>query len=150
MVEPASHRRIHASCHCGNIRLTLDWPGAGPTIPVRACGCAFCVKHGAVWTSHPDGRYALRIDDERRLKRYLFGTRTAEFHICLTCGATPIAVSLIDGAPYAVVNVSCFDDVDRSELVEAATDFDGETTESRLARRQDTWTPRASTDGTEA
>ena len=40
-------------------------------------------------------------------------------------------------------NENTFDDVDRSELVETATNFDGETTESRLARRRRNWTPDA-------
>jgi hypothetical protein len=31
--------------------------------------------------------------------------------------------------------------VDRSQLVETATDFEGEATENRLARRRRNWTP---------
>jgi hypothetical protein len=55
----------------------------------------------------------------------------------------PIVTCTIDGTQYAVVNVNTFDDVDRTELVEAAADFEGETTESRLARRRRNWTPGA-------
>jgi hypothetical protein len=55
----------------------------------------------------------------------------------------PIATCTIDGTQYAVINVNTFDDVDRGELVETATDFEGETTEDRLARRQRNWTPGA-------
>jgi hypothetical protein len=65
--------------------------------------------------------------------QYRFGTKTADFHVCLTCGAIPIVTCMIEGIRYAVFNVNTFDDVDRSELVETATNFDGETTESRLA-----------------
>jgi hypothetical protein len=50
---------------------------------------------------------------------------------------------MIEGIRYAVFNVNTFDDVDRLELVETATNFDGETTESRLARRRRNWTPEA-------
>jgi hypothetical protein len=50
---------------------------------------------------------------------------------------------MIEGIKYAVVNVNTFDNVDRSQLVETATDFEGETTESRLARRRRNWTPEA-------
>ena len=141
MQDKTSPRRIYASCHCGNIRFTFDWPGAGPAIPVRACQCALCRKHGAVWTSHPEGRFRLQIADDAKVSRYRFGTRTADFHICQTCGAVPIATCVIDGTRYAVVNVNCFDNVDRAELVEAPTDFEGETTENRLARRRRNWTP---------
>ncbi|HET9413722.1 MAG TPA: hypothetical protein VFO74_06320 [Pseudolabrys sp.] len=55
----------------------------------------------------------------------------------------PIVTCVIDGTRYAVVNVNAFDDVDRSRLVETTTDFEGETTENRLARRRRNWTPEA-------
>ena len=141
MPEPTAFRRIEGSCHCGNIRFSFDWPGDGPTIPVRACGCGMCRKHGGVWTSHPQGRFSLTIADESRVNRYRFGTKTADFHICTTCGAAPIVTCEIDGARYAVVNVNTFDNVDRKELVVAPADFEGETTENRLARRRRNWTP---------
>jgi hypothetical protein len=141
MQDKTFPRRINAGCHCGAIRLTFDWPGSGPTIPVRACGCALCKKHGAVWTSHPGGRFQLQIADDAKVSRYRFGTKTADFHVCLTCGVVPIATCVIDGARYAVVNVNTFENVDRSELIEAAADFEGETTENRLARRKRNWTP---------
>jgi hypothetical protein len=50
---------------------------------------------------------------------------------------------VIEGIRYAVFNVNTFEDVDRSQLVETVTNFEGETTESRLARRQRNWTPEA-------
>ena len=141
MPDTVSYRRIHGSCHCGNIRIALDWPESGPTIPVRACGCALCTKHRAVWTSHPDGHFDLRIADDSRVTRYRFGTKTADFHICSTCGVVPIATCVIEGARYAVVNVNTFDDVDRSQLAETPRDFEGETADARLARRRRIWTP---------
>jgi hypothetical protein len=73
--------------------------------------------------------------------RYRFGTKTADFHICSTCGVVPIATCIIEGARYAVVNVNTFDDVDRSQLAETPRDFEGETTDTRLARRRRNWTP---------
>lgn len=149
MAEPSapSYRRINAGCHCGNIRVTFDWPGSGPTIPVRACGCALCTKHRAVWTSHPEGRFQVHVADPAELTRYRFGTRTADFHICRTCGVLALATCVIDGTRYAVVNVHTFENVDKSQLVEAATDFEGETTQDRLARRKRSWTPEAAMPG---
>ena len=143
MHDPVCYRRIHGSCHCGNIRVTLDWPDFGPTIPVRACGCALCIKHRASWTSHPDGRFYLQIADHSQVTRYRFGTKTADFHVCLTCGVMPIATCMIGETQYAVVNVNTFDDVDRTQLVQTATDFEGETRENRLDRRRRNWTPEA-------
>jgi hypothetical protein len=143
MHDPVSYRRIHGSCHCGNIRFLFDWPDPSPIIRVRACGCSHCTKHRSVWTSHPDGRFYLRIADDTQVTRYRFGTKTADFHVCSICGVVPIVTCVIDGARYAVVNTNTFDDVDKSELAEAATNFEGETTENRLARRRRNWTPEA-------
>jgi hypothetical protein len=143
MHDAVSHRRIHGSCHCGNIRFTFDWPESGPTIPIRACGCGYCTRHRGAWTSHPNGRFSLHVADASQATRYRFGTKTADFHVCSACGVVPIVTCTIDGARYAVVNVNTFDDVDRSQLVQAAADFEGETTENRLARRRSRWTPEA-------
>jgi len=53
----------------------------------------------------------------------------------------PVATAAVLRAGYAVVNVNAFDNVDRSELSEASTDFEGESTADRLARRRRNWTP---------
>jgi hypothetical protein len=124
MRDPVSYRRIHGSRHCGNIRITFGWPTSGSAIPVRACGCGLCTKHRAAWTSHPDGRFYLHIADKSRATQYRFGTKTADFHVCQTCGAIPIVTCTLGGIRYAVLNVNTFDDVDRSELVETTTDFE--------------------------
>jgi hypothetical protein len=143
MDEPVTYRRIHGSCHCGNIRFTFDWPDREAAIPVRACGCSHCTKHRGVWTSHPQGRFRLHVDDDTRLTRYRFGTKSADFYVCSTCGVVPIVTCMIENSRYAVVNVNTFDDADKSRLVEAAANFDGETAEDRCARRRRNWTPEA-------
>lgn len=131
---------IHGSCHCGNLAFELDWPGqGGATIPARACTCTFCVKHGAVWTAHAEASLRLRIADPALTSSYAFGTETAVFHVCSRCGAVPVASSDIDGRRYAVVNVNCFDDVDRRLLTVEAVSFDGEREGARLARRVARW-----------
>jgi hypothetical protein len=136
-------RQIHGSCHCGNIRFVLDWPDPGPHIPVRVCGCSFCRKHGGVWTSAPRGSFRLQVADEASVRRYRFGTESADFHVCTGCGAVPIVTCEVDGARYAVVNANAFDNVDPSELARAPADFEGESIETRLARRKRHWTPEA-------
>jgi hypothetical protein len=50
---------------------------------------------------------------------------------------------VIEGARYAVVNVNTFDNVDRSELAEAPSNFEGENMEGRMARRRRNWTPES-------
>jgi len=145
MHETTPSRRIEAACHCGNIRVALDWRGAWPDIPVRACGCDLCRKHGARWTSDPNGAFRLAIAEEGRTRRYRFGSKTADFHVCTNCGVIPIVSSRIEGRRYAVFNANTFAALDRSRFVETATDFEGESIENRLARRRRNWTPEAVT-----
>ena len=81
MGDTTKGRRFHGGCHCGNIRFWFDWPAQAENIPVRACGCSFCTKHGAVWTSHPEGQFQLQITDAFQAKRYQFGQKTADMHL---------------------------------------------------------------------
>lgn len=85
----------------------------------------------------------MQLADESRVTRYRFGTKTADFHACTTCGAIPIATCTMGGRRYAVFNVNTFEDLDQLRLVEMPTSFEGETTEDRLARRRRNWTPEA-------
>ena len=136
--QPApSH--LSGQCHCGNIALALEWPDSSPEIPARSCGCSFCVKHGGVWTSNPEARLTVTIRDSALVSRYAFGTHTAIFNVCARCGAVPIVTSDIDNRTYAVVNVNVLEDVDPARLRRAPADFEGETVESRLARRKRNW-----------
>ncbi len=132
---------IEGKCHCGNITYVLRWPGEGTNIPVRACSCSFCTKHGGVYTSHRDAELAAVVHDEARVSRYVFGTETAEFYLCSRCGVVPFVTSMIEDNLYAVVNVNSFEGIDPSCFSRAVTDFDGETTERRLDRRKRNWIP---------
>lgn len=130
---------IRGRCHCGNIAFTLDWRGESPEIPARACTCSFCTKHGGVWTSHPAASLVVAIADPARVSRYAFGTRTATFHVCATCGVVPVVTSTIDDRVYAVVSVNAFENVDPSRLHRTPASFEGETEDARLARRKRNW-----------
>ncbi len=111
---------------------------------MRACSCTFCTKHGGVYTSHPKGRLDVEISDESLLRAYRFGTRTADFHVCLCCGVVAFVTSNIEGIVHAVVNVNTFEKVNHSDLIRSVTDFEGETKEERLERRKRTWIPNVS------
>ena len=130
---------ISGRCHCGNIAFDLEWEGDPPEIPARACGCTFCQKHGGVWTSNPKSRLAVRVADASQVSKYEFGTRTAMFHVCARCGAVPLVTSEIDDRLYAVINVNVLEGIDPSWLRRSPADFEGETLESRLARRKRNW-----------
>jgi hypothetical protein len=137
-------RRILGQCHCGNIRFEFLWPESGSEIPVRACSCTFCIKHGGVYTSHPKGRLDVEVSNGSLVRAYQFGTGTADFHVCLSCGVVSFVTSDIKGIAHAVVNVNSFENVDHSDLIRAVTDFEGETKEERLKRRKRTWIPNVS------
>lgn len=130
---------IRGRCHCGNISFSLTWEPDPAEIPARACSCSFCTKHGGVWTSNPGGALEVVVKEPSLVSRYVFGTRTAEFHICARCGIVPVVTSRIDGRLYAVVSVNAFEGVDRSLLRHAPASFDGEAEETRLARRKRNW-----------
>ena len=131
--------RISGSCHCGNITFSLDWRPEPAEIPARACSCSFCLKHGGLWTSCPMGSLRITIRQPALVSRYSFGTRTAEFHVCSSCGVVPVVTSRIDGRLYAVVSVNAFQDVDPALLKRAVAKYDGESESARLARRKLNW-----------
>jgi hypothetical protein len=130
---------IRGKCHCGNISFSLVWEPDPAEIPARACGCSFCTKHGGVWTSNPRGALEVAVKDPRLVSKYAFGTRTADFHVCVRCGIVPVVTSRIDERLYAVVSVNAFEGVDQSLLRRAPASFDGEGNDTRLARRKRNW-----------
>ena len=130
---------IHGKCHCGNIAFSLTWEPDPVEIPACACTCSFCVKHGGVWTSNPGGALEVVVKDSSLVSKYVFGTQTAQFHICARCGIVPVVTSRIDDILYAVVSVNAFEGVDPSLLRRASASLDGEGKEPRLARRQRNW-----------
>lgn len=130
---------IHGSCHCGNLSFKLHWEPDPAAIPARACGCTFCVKHGAVWTSYPSARLAVTVQERSLVSRYWLGTATAIFHICTRCGAVPVVSSDIDNRLYAAVSVNAFNNVPETLLERSAANFEGESVEARLGRRKLRW-----------
>lgn len=135
---------LHGQCHCGNIAYTLDWSPDPAEIPARACDCTFCTRHGAVWTSNPDGELRVTVRQAELLNRYNFGTGTADFHVCRECGGVPLVTCTVDDHIYAVVNVNTLDDVDPALLQHRPASFSEESVASKLARRQANWIARVS------
>jgi hypothetical protein len=130
---------LTGACHCGNLAYALEWPD-GEELQLRRCACAFCTKHGGLYTSHPRAALAATVQDGRALSRYTFGTRTAEVFVCTRCGVAPWIASVIDGQTFAVVNANTFDPPPRGDGVPLRT-HDSEPLADRLARRRRHWIP---------
>jgi hypothetical protein len=130
---------ISGHCHCGNISFALDWRPEPSEIPARACTCSFCAKHGGVWTSCPTGSLTVSVKDRVRASNYTFGTKTAEFHVCTTCGVVPVVTSRIDGRLYAVVSVNAFENVMPVLFRHVPANFEDENEDARLSRRKRSW-----------
>ena len=81
------------------------------------------------------------VADPDKVSHYVFGTETAQFHICTKCGVVPVVSSEIDGRTFAVVSVNAFCGFDRSLLKHASATFDAEDEQSRLVRRKRNWIP---------
>lgn len=133
---------LAGGCHCGNVHYRLVWPGDPAAIPARACACAFCTRHGAVWIAHPDAVLEVSIADSALVSRYSFATETAVFHLCARCGVVTVATSLIGGRERAVVNATTLAQAPGLRLERSVVDFANESTEARLARRERAWIRR--------
>jgi hypothetical protein len=126
------------ACHCGNIEVRLSSDRSPAELGTRTDTCSFCAKHGSLYTSDPDGQLAIAIADAARTDRYRFGTKTADFLICTTCGV--FVAAIMDAL--AVVNINVL--AARADFLANAiqiADLDGESLEDRLARRRRRWTP---------
>lgn len=71
--------------------------------------------------------------------RYRFGTETADFLICATCGVVVAAISESADALRAVLNIATLDEVKTLDFDASDSDFDGESQDQRLERRTSRW-----------
>ena len=107
---------------------------------VRTDTCSFCKKHNAIYSTDPEGEVRFTFREPHRVARYRFGTKTADFLLCTTCGV--FVAATMPEESIAVVNVNVLDA--RAAFLESAvvvSDLDAETIEERLARRKKRWTP---------
>ena len=89
-------------------------------------------------TSDPEGAATITLG--RQAARYRFGAALGDFLICGQCGVYLGALQEIGGQLYAVLNLTAFDDP-HEDLPGEAMIYDGETAETRTARRRARWTP---------
>ncbi|MGE0546254.1 MAG: GFA family protein [Kofleriaceae bacterium] len=132
---------LEGSCHCGAITVELETELSPSELPVRLCGCTFCIKHNPRYTSDPSGHLTIEIAGEQLVRRYRFGLALADFLICTQCGVFVAAYE--PGSPgRAVINLLVL--ASSAELVAPPTRFaayDTEDVATRTARRAKNWTP---------
>lgn len=136
--------RYAGSCHCGALTLGFASEKSPAELGARTCQCSYCRKQNASWTSDPDGRADIRMAGP--VTRYRFGTKTADFLLCATCGVLVAAVSEIAGRMRGVINIGCLEDSAAFLAQAAPMDLDGELLDARLDRRAQRWTPVAITE----
>lgn len=124
------------ACHCGAVsaRYETDAP-----VRLRHDGCGFCASRGVKSASDANGE--LTLTSSRRLTRYRFGHRTADFLICPVCG-TYVATHVEGPAgPVGVINVVGLQIPELRDLPVDTASLEGETEDARIARRLSRWTP---------
>lgn len=132
---------LRGGCHCGNLIVTLQSPLPPEALPVRACQCTFCTRHGVRATSHPEGRVEIEVHEPAELSRYRFGLGTAEFLICRRCGVYVAAVMTDADGCYATINIPVLAERERFTQPMVPVQYDAEDTAMRVARRKARWTP---------
>jgi hypothetical protein len=129
--------RLHGQCHCGAVRVEIEGVAAAD-LPLRACQCGFCRRHGALSTSHPDATITFMGG---RLVHYRFGHRKSDYMICAECGCYVGAAVEIDGARYAILNVTGVDLPGFEGRKPQPMVYDDETQDERARRRKARWSP---------
>ena len=133
-------RQLRGSCYCGNIRFVFATDKTDSELPRMECQCDFCLQHGRISTSDPDGEMRVTIKAPEKINKYRFGHRTADFYICGDCGGIPVVTSEVDGATIGLVDVRMIEGFAWSRADTSSHDFEGEEIGDRLARRKSYWT----------
>jgi hypothetical protein len=127
-------------CHCGAIRVMLDPGRPVDELPLRACQCGFCRRHGALTTADPGAHLHIEAAPGS-VSRYRFGLQMIDFLLCAECGVYVAATMETDGALTAVLNVPGvalpgFEGRTPSPMI-----YDDETPAERIERRKARWMP---------
>ncbi|OQW55457.1 MAG: hypothetical protein A4S17_06265 [Proteobacteria bacterium HN_bin10] len=124
------------ACHCGVVSAEYE---TDQPVRLRQDGCGFCSSRGVKSASDPEGR--LTLTAAKRLTRYRFGHKTADFLLCPDCGTYVATHMESSRGPVGVINVVGLQIDELRHLPAALTSLEGESVDERLARRISRWTP---------
>jgi len=124
------------SCHCGAI--SAEYETHAP-VRLRRDGCGFCSSRGVKSASDPNGRLA--VVSQRKLVRYRFGHKTADFLICPECGTYVATQMTGPRGPVGVINVVGLAIPELKDEPATPASLEGESVEERIERRLSRWTP---------
>ncbi len=99
-------RKIKATCHCGAVVITADL--RGDALRPSRCSCSFCKRRQAGNVSCDYSSLRV-VSGKEVLRRYQFGTHTAEHYFCGTCGIYTHHRRYSDPAEIGV-NIGCITD----------------------------------------
>lgn len=136
---------FQGACHCGAIKVSFQTALAADEIQVRQCQCDFCRRRGGKTVSDPDGRLEFCFAPGAA-QRYRFGTSSADFLICKTCGSFIGVTMDIEGDLYGVLNVVGADIAPLASQPGQPMDYSAETMTDRAGRRRRVWTPTVVTE----
>ena len=72
---------IESSCHCGAVKLEVELAPA----QVTECNCSICRRYGALWAYYSPAQVRV-IANDMATDRYLWGSKSIDFHRCRHCG----------------------------------------------------------------
>ena len=127
-------------CHCGKLRVSFETLMTPEELGVRTCQCVFCRRVGAINISDPSGEIIIDADAED-VSRYRFALKTSDFLICKTCGVYVAAVMGEGDRIVSTLNVAGLRMKEFLDVEEAPMEYGEESTEDRIARRFQKWTP---------
>lgn len=130
---------ISGRCHCGNIHYKFLCPVDKTELPIRSCDCSFCVRQGATYTSHPQGKLQVQIKDADAIQWYRFGSETAEVLFCAICGVFPLISCEIDDHLYAVLNANSINGLHIDPRKLSVVHQESLGLEEMLQKRQENW-----------